>query len=41
MDIFKDTCNGIGSHSLASLSTTNFDSNEFTIYPNPSSGNVK
>jgi endonuclease I len=37
----KDTCNGIGSHSLASLSTANFDSNEFTIYPNPSNGNVK
>jgi endonuclease I len=37
----KDTCNGIGSHSLASLSTTNFNSNEFTIYPNPSNGNVK
>ncbi|MFT5963448.1 MAG: endonuclease I [Flavobacterium sp.] len=37
----KDTCNGIGSHSLASLSTVNFDSNEFNIYPNPSNGNVK
>jgi endonuclease I len=37
----KDTCNGLGSHSLATLSNVDFDSNEFNIYPNPSNGNVK
>lgn len=37
----KDTCNGIGSHSLATLSNVDFDANEFNIYPNPSNGNVK
>ncbi|MBG6109674.1 endonuclease I [Flavobacterium sp. CG_9.10] len=37
----KDTCNGLGSHSLATLSNIDFDSNEFNIYPNPSNGNVK
>ena len=37
----KDTCNGLGSHSLATLFNVDFDSNEFNIYPNPSNGNVK
>jgi endonuclease I len=35
----KDTCNGLGSHSLAALSNVDFDSNELNIYPNPSNGN--
>jgi endonuclease I len=35
----KDTCNGLGSHSLAALSNVDFDSNQFNIYPNPSNGN--
>lgn len=37
----KDTCNGLGSHSLATLYTADFDSNAFHIFPNPSNGNVK
>lgn len=37
----SNTCDGIGSHSLATLSNVDFDSNEFNIYPNPSNGNVK
>lgn len=37
----KDTCNGIGSHSLATLSNDDFDASAFTIYPNPSNGNIK
>lgn len=37
----KDTCNGLGSHSLATLSNIDFDANEFNIYPNPSNGTVK
>ena len=37
----KDICNGLGSHSLATLSNVDFDSNEFNIYPNPSNGNIK
>ena len=37
----KDTCNGIGSHSLATLSNSDFQTNLSTIYPNPSHGNVK
>ena len=37
----KDTCNGLGSHSLATLSNIDFDANEFNIYPNPSNGNIK
>lgn len=37
----NNTCDGIGSHSLATLSNTEFNSNLFTIYPNPSNGNVK
>lgn len=37
----KDTCNGLGSHSSATLFNVDFDSNEFNIYPNPSNGNVK
>ena len=37
----KDTCNGIGSHSLATLSIADIDSNEFNVYPNPSNGNIK
>jgi endonuclease I len=36
----NNTCNGLGAHSNT-LSTTDFNSNEFTIYPNPSNGNVK
>lgn len=34
----KDTCNGLGSHTLANLGTGNFDFNSFSIYPNPSNG---
>ncbi|MBG6185691.1 endonuclease [Flavobacterium sp. CAN_S2] len=37
----SNTCDGIGSHSLATLSNVDFDTNEFNIYPNPSNGNVK
>ena len=37
----KDTCNGIGSHSLATLSNDDFEASAFTIYPNPSNGNFK
>lgn len=37
----SNTCDGIGSHSLATLSNVDFDSNEFNIYPNPSNGNIK
>jgi len=37
----KDTCNGLGSHSLATLSNIDFDTNAFNIYPNPSNGNIK
>lgn len=40
-DIYaKDTCDGLGSHALTILSNVDFDSNNFTIYPNPSNGNV-
>lgn len=34
----KDTCSGLGSHSLANLGTGDFESNVFSIYPNPSNG---
>jgi endonuclease I len=37
----NNTCDGIGTHSLATLSNVDFDANEFNIYPNPSNGNVK
>ena len=37
----NNTCDGIGSHSLATLSNVDFDSKEFNIYPNPSNGNIK
>ena len=36
----NNTCDGIGSHAIT-LSTTDFDTNQFTIYPNPSNGTVK
>ncbi|MFD1602474.1 endonuclease [Flavobacterium artemisiae] len=34
----KDKCDGLGSHTLANLGTGDFDSNTFSIYPNPSNG---
>jgi endonuclease I len=34
----KDTCSGLGSHTLANLGTGDFDSAIFSIYPNPSNG---
>ena len=37
----KDTCNGLGSHSLATLSTVDLEESKVTIYPNPSNGSVK
>ena len=37
----KDTCNGLGNHSLATLSTVDLEESKVTIYPNPSSGSVK
>ena len=37
----NNTCDGIGTHSLATLSNIDFDANEFNIYPNPSNGNFK
>ena len=35
----NNTCDGIGSHAVT-LSTANFDTTQFTIYPNPSNGTV-
>ncbi len=37
----KDTCNGLGSHALATLSTVDLEESKVTIYPNPSNGSVK
>ena len=37
----RDTCNGLGTHSITNLSSVDYNSNEFTIYPNPSNGTVK
>ena len=37
----KDTCNGLGSHALATLSTVDLEEAKVTIYPNPSNGSVK
>ncbi len=37
----NNTCDGIGSHSITTLSNIDFESTEFTIYPNPSNGSVK
>ncbi|MEC5166753.1 putative extracellular nuclease [Flavobacterium sp. PL11] len=37
----KDVCNGLGAHSITNLSTGDVNSNDFTIYPNPSTGTVK
>lgn len=34
----KDTCNGLGSHSLTNLGIGDFDTAAFSIYPNPSNG---
>ncbi len=35
----SNTCNDIGSHTIANLSTENFISEDFIILPNPSNGN--
>lgn len=36
----NNTCDGIGSHAIT-LSTDDFNINQFSIYPNPSNGTVK
>lgn len=36
----NNTCDGLGSHAIT-LSTVDFSTNQFTIYPNPSDGTVK
>ena len=37
----SNTCDGIGSHTITTLSNEDFESNGIMLYPNPSNGTVK
>ncbi len=37
----SNTCDGLGAHSISNLSNPDFEKNVFTLYPNPSNGDVK
>ncbi|MFV8332505.1 endonuclease [Flavobacterium sp. GSP14] len=37
----SNTCDGLGTHAIATLSREDFESNEILLYPNPSNGVVK